>query len=303
MRKRSHLPAKNLGASHRADSLNIIAERWLANLRRNPETTRAENLYVGRSFLEGKTVARILGADLYIVSAGLGLVWQNEQVPNYNMSVTEGDGSLLPLLARLNATPSDWWRALHDAREASLPIEQLMKRSGTRVVLVALPAGYLGLISDELGDLDKDALKRLRIFSSQRGVANLSPHLRNCAMPYDERLEGATGYAGTRNDFPQRALRHFVEKLGAHTQSATAAARLVSASMAKLKKPVLPERSKRSDEEISSLISDNWTGCGGSSTKLLRFLRDDLLVACEQSRFRDLWRTVSAKQQTKVKTT
>jgi hypothetical protein len=53
-----------------------------------------------------------------------------------------------------------------------------------------------------------------------------------------------------------------------------------------------PARERKSDSDIKNLISANWEQCCGSSSQLLRFLRDDAHVSCEQSRFRDLWRSV-----------
>ncbi|MGF6923880.1 hypothetical protein OKW28_008077 [Paraburkholderia sp. 40] len=59
--------------------------------------------------------------------------------------------------------------------------------------------------------------------------------------------------------------------------------------MLALKKPVIPVRERKTDSEILALLRKNWDRFDGTSARLLRFLRDEALVACEQSRFRNLW--------------
>ena len=125
----------------------------------------------------------------------------------------------------------------------------------------------------------------------------LASRLRRCVMPYDERLEGHERFAGTRSDFPQRAMRHFVEELDGQYLDVERANDAVETAMAQLKRPVLPQRARKTDEEIIKLIRSQWMTHDGSSLRLLRYLRDEALVACEQSRFRGLWHRVRAENQ------
>jgi len=62
----------------------------------------------------------------------------------------------------------------------------------------------------------------------------------------------------------------------------------VRQAMEGLQKPIVPERKRKTDDEILTLLRENWCRLNGSATALLRYLRDDALVACEQSRFRTL---------------
>jgi hypothetical protein len=155
-------------------------------------------------------------------------------------------------------------------------------------VLLAVPSAYLGLLARELADLSEADIARLRIITSPHGASTLPARLQSTVMPYDERLEGLEAYAGTRSDFPQRALRHYVAVLEGHSLPLEAARQQVSEAMTALRKPVLPERQRKTDEEIMALLRKNWARFNGSATPLLRFLRDEALVACEQSRFRSL---------------
>jgi hypothetical protein len=49
------------------------------------------------------------------------------------------------------------------------------------------------------------------------------------------------------------------------------------------------------DEEIVVLIREHWSAAQAQSTRMLRLLRDDLGVACEQGRFSRLFRRVRSQ--------
>lgn len=271
--------------------LPVLLDAWLQKLNASRHRIEARRLYLGRSFSDAVAVSDRLNAQLLVVSAGLGLISGHEEIPHYNLTVSPGKGSLLPVLNAANATPADWWQALNKKQGKPLPLSKLLAENPKAVALVALPSNYIGMLAGDFAALTPSALARLRIFTSEPGRAALPEHIRLVAMPYDDRLEGSS-YAGTRTDFPQRSLRHFVEVLKAQGLPANPAARRVSEAIADMRKPELPPRARKSDEEIRILIKDNWATYDGSSSRLLRYLRDDVLVACEQSRFRDLWRDV-----------
>jgi hypothetical protein len=80
-------------------------------------------------------------------------------------------------------------------------------------------------------------------------------------------------------------LHHFVAVLAGHTLSLDEARVRVQEAMAALQKPSLPARARKTDAEILDLLRQHWERLNGSATALLRFLRDEALVSCEQSRF------------------
>jgi hypothetical protein len=155
-------------------------------------------------------------------------------------------------------------------------------------MLLAVPSAYLGLLACELADLGEGDVARLRIITSPHGASTLPARLQSAVLPYDDRLEGLAPYAGTRSDFPQRALRHFVAVLKGQSFPLDVARQRVHEAMEALRKPILPDRQRKTDAEIIALLQQNWNRFNGSATALLRFLRDEALVACEQSRFRSL---------------
>jgi len=150
------------------------------------------------------------------------------------------------------------------------------------------------MVATDLALVQDSRLQTLRIFTSDAGTKTLPIKLKSVVMPYDERLEGIPNHNGTRSDFPQRALKHFVAHLQGHELPLDAAKDIVKAAMATTVKPKIPLREKAPDERIAELIRTNWHRHEGSASKLLRFLRDDAKVACEQSRFSGIWRKVKA---------
>ena len=178
-----------------------------------------------------------------------------------------------------------------------MPLSRLINRRRETRFLLALPSAYVEMLSRDLEKIQDNALERLYIFTSSSGAKRVPERLLRCVLAYDERLEGHPDYAGTRSDFPQRAMRHFVEQLHGHRLTRKCAMDAVQESLRVLKKPSLPQRERKSDPEILELIRTQWHNYAGSSSRLHRYLRDTALVACEQARFGGLWRQVKAETQ------
>jgi hypothetical protein len=151
------------------------------------------------------------------------------------------------------------------------------------------------MVSADMSTLPEEALKSIRLFTSPLGRRLLPEALKNCALPYDERLEMLKGFAGTQADFPQRAMRHFVSRLMDPRQGADSARSAVMAALRECDEPSRPTRARLSDSEIKVLLRKNWADGKGQSSFLLAQLRRGLGVACEQGRFRELWREVRAE--------
>jgi hypothetical protein len=114
-------------------------------------------------------------------------------------------------------------------------------------------------------------------------------------MPYDDRLDGAgPGFSGTQSDFAQRALRHFVLKILSQCEYGDANTHRVMAldSLSSIVRKEIPKRQRLTDTEIGTAIRENWARGKGQSSLLLRIIRQDLNIACEQSRFRDIYHSI-----------
>lgn len=249
--------------------------------------TPAGQLYTGRAIVEAKRASRSAKASLYFVSAGMGLVSAEEQIPAYDLTPAEAKGGLADALRRHSSSAAEWWSTLSNDG-----LSRLISGHADHLVLVALPATYLRMVALDLAHLRAADVDRLRIFTSVAGEREVPEVLRPSVMPYDDRLESVSGFPGTRGDFAQRALCHFVEELAGLSCSVHEGRALVEEALRTHRQRTVPERRRLDDSEVRALIASRWWSCAGRSALLLRALRDEEAVACEQSRFAQLWREV-----------
>lgn len=269
-----------------------LAALWTRHVDRASPVGPVQTLYQGRSIADAAASASQLSSSWYVVSAGLGLVRSDEPVPAYECTVAVGS-ELSDRLERSGATTADWWNAITAAEPR--PLSRLIAKGTT---LLALPSTYLRMVHDDLAHLSTAKAKHLRIFTSTAGARIVPGHLADCVMPYDDRLESVPGYAGTRTDFAQRALRHFVEKLVAAELAIAEARAKVTSALARCPRPLRSPGKRMSDDEIRQTLTAQWTQHAGSSTRLLRYLRDEARISCEQKRFSRIWQALAAELRT-----
>ena len=287
------------GTSLQRGELGAVAEAWAQRLRSAQPATRADGLYCGRAFRDARAAAERARGALYIVSAGLGLVPAHAKVPSYSLTITSNSSeSVLNRIAG-SCTATRWWEALISCSPFSDQLATVVQQC-PGAILVALPTSYLSMVWAQIEGLPSAAQARLRIFTrmpSHSIPAALKPY----KMPYDARFDGTgTAYPGTQGDFAQRALLHFVERILPQepTGNAETHAQAVDASLASLRAPTIPARRRLSDSDVVALIHRHWNAVSGQSSRMLRFLRDDLKVACEQSRFRALFNAAKKERVT-----
>jgi hypothetical protein len=289
-RKRGARAALVLDASHLGGELKTTVANWRSAASRAAVCRPAAELYTGRSIVEVRRAAHSAQARLYFASAGMGLVAAQDMIPVYDLTPVRAAGGLAAALREHNASSSDWWCAI-----SGNGLSRLIRSCLEDQVLVALPATYLQMIASDLKRLSPGDAARVRIFTSSAGAKVVPDFLQSNVMPYDERLESIPGFAGTRADFPQRALRHFVEQLNGVAHAAHECRVLVDRALSSYSVRKVPERRRLDDNQVKALISSRWDSCDGRSAQLLRALRDEEAVACEQARFAQLWREVRAQ--------
>lgn len=266
-----------------------VASAWASRISAAAATTRADALYGGRAFIEARRAARDSGGNLAIVSAGLGLIDGHASVPAYSLTTVPKDVD--NVLSKTAEMATDWW----DALERLSPFQGQALKTEEGLILAALPASYLGMVADAWAQWPAERLARLRLFSKERPDI-LPTELRDAWMPYDDRLDAiAVDLQGTQTDFAQRAVRHFVTGIGG-SASAKQDRDDVRAALEGLTARVVPMRTRSTDAEIVTTIEAHWEAVDGRSHAMLRRLRDDLGLACEQHRFKELFRTVADRR-------
>ena len=158
---------------------------------------------------------------------------------------------------------------------------------GSGTVLIALTKPYAAMVGPALSRLRERQIERMRIFG-WRLKQVLPRSLHGSVMDYDDRLEAVL--PGTRSDFPQRALLHFVETVlpnGAETRDDGKA---VEEAMSGLVPRAKVKRPRASDADISAWLAGALSEESGIGRLLRRFRAEG--VACEQARFTRLYHQV-----------
>lgn len=231
-----------------------------------------------------RDLASSVGTKLFVVSAGLGLVPGSQKLPMYSLTVARRAEDSIHGKAVGRFDPAAWFEALADG-PYSVAWEDVFSEGADRV-LVALTKPYAKMATPALAKLPSSDLRRLRLFGAGLD-ATLPITLKPYLLPYDDRLD--TLFPGTRSDFAQRALVHFVQNVAAAGGDYAADADGVRASLAATKAPSRPQRRAATDEALLTLIRAR-LGPRASASRLLRQIRDEDQMACEQGRFARLFR-------------
>lgn len=288
-RKRTTAPDTLLAQNLTEGSLEAVTTEWVQKLASTQVALQAGTLYVGRGFQEARSAAQSLGAKHFIVSAGLGLITTDDLAPPYSLTITKAsDDCIFPKLPK-SVTPSEWWSAL----VAASPLHTPLDGSKLSMVIVALPRDYLRMVTPLLETAAKQT--QLRILT-RTDKSFLSKQLQEQCIAYGDRIDGkGSTNSGTLSDFITRCARHFTEQILPSCPNGTIAEhqQIVDTCLAAFPARQVPDRQKTSDEEIKHIIDKDWNIVNGRSGKMLRRLRDDLQIACEQSRFQGLFQQVA----------
>lgn len=260
---------------------------WQNLLSEMPIATEVASLYSGRGFHLAKRAAEATKAPLYVISAGLGLVSAARKVPTYGLTVAGRGPETISCRVSDTFNASAWWNSVSQGPYAT-PLQSVFFATSDAPVLIALSQPYARMMSSALDRLTDDQIARLRIVGVKLERI-LSRRVRPQILPYDERLDGAL--PGTQSDFPQRAIFHFVSKClrSAPTETVDGHRQMVSDVLADSVAPKRDKRPKVSDQDILHLIRRHLKADQGIG-RLLRLIRDQDRVACEQARFSRLYR-------------
>lgn len=266
--------------------VNAVVVAWRARLASATDLGVASELYAGRAFQESVQAAKVVGAKLMVVSAGLGLVDAEAQVPAYDLTLAATSEDAVG--KKFKGSAADWWLAITDGADPG-------ERLGEGLIVAALSRPYLTMVSKQWANWPQERLARLRLLSKEP-PKDVPDVLARAWMPYDDRLDEIAGFAGTQGDFAQRALHHFVKVIGRPSLSVDEHRAAVAQALSNLTPRSIPARDRFDDEAIMALIRRDWDLVGGRSGAMLRHLRDGLLVACEQGRFKLLFKAVAASK-------
>ena len=150
------------------ESVEAYAARWVEYAQATPTQVTPGDLYCGRGYGEALSAAQRIGADLYTVSAGFGLLRSDHMIPPYNFTSTD--------LANLKAPPTIWWKAINQARHTQGMLTERLMDDSLDLALLSVSTSYMKLIEHELSNLPEKALKKVRL------VIGYKPPSKHCFL-------------------------------------------------------------------------------------------------------------------------
>lgn len=263
-------------------SLGAVATEWRERLRLATPTVLAADLYRGRAFQRSRNLAEEVGASLYVVSAGLGLVRGGQYIPSYDLTLTDQSGAAsIARRVRARFSAEVWWSEVSSGPFAE-SLEAVFQNDGAGMVLIALSRTYASMLLPQLEQLGPAQRRRIRLFGAiQRLPAVLAPQW----MPYDGRLD--TLLPGAKVDFAQRAMAHFASAIRNSSMSVPSDTngqrQWVLEIMDSTKQPHRTKRRPIDDRALAEHVR-SLARSGMSFTRILRHLRDSYKISCGESR-------------------
>ena len=301
---------------------------WNGSLEKSYEfskKTNAIDLYKGRMFLKLKKFWEETGQskeNFYIVSAGLGFLRGDTNVPSYGLTVSEGSKQSISDKLGSRFSYLDWWENLkeHSKYSCNNFFETLKNYD---YIFVSLTSSYIPLIVEDLNLFDS----RLKLIVGDQKRALSFGLDDKYLLPYTEALDGPdsiknyhnkglNNMRGPKQDFAQRALLDFLirlsEKKFFQKSSLKDADKIINETIEQIifdmrtwKLPRKHNNEKFSDKDIlihiDNSIKNDFGGEFPSKLKLLRNVRDIKNIACEQSRLSKLYDNYKMKFQNNEK--
>lgn len=282
---------------------NSRPRAWWSALSAQPKRVPASELYVGDHWTVSRElpdVAKRRGFDpvLWVASAGYGLVPADAELANYSATLTPGQPD------SVTAVPGDdavarWWAALAEfALEGSSTrprtVAELAKSDAGASILVVASPPYLRAMEVDLSSAAERSgnARPILLITSKPGPQ--LPALQPYWVPSDSAVQTALG--GALPSLHARVARYLVERGTPGGITPEWARVQLDQLRSSSQPPPRPDRERSSDEEVIAFIRTELArGERASHSALLRKYRDSGR-ACEQSRFRNLFKSAVVEQ-------
>lgn len=264
---------------------------WQHAIEGQIDGTPARHCYAGDAWTQvvAAEEASRGASQLWIVSAGLGLISSDLPIPNYSATfITNDPDSVGPS----HQARSDWWELVCDWRRKISgvgSITDLAEANPNSVFLIALSSAYFAVIKNDLlsARLVLESPDNLVIISAG---TRAMPEMGSSLLPIDARFENLVG--GARATLNARMLRYLVENFDVRKCNARKITKSLNITATELEKPKLFDRARLDDVEIAAFIhQQSKLVRKTSASALLRILRD-AGTACEQKRFHRIYKSI-----------
>ena len=282
-----------------------VAQRWSQRLAESSVVrVSGVDLYAGDHWKIATELPALANefsvpADLWVVSAGYGLVPAGAHLAPYSATFSDGDPDAvfdrLPDFDRAAAL-AVWWRALTECRgpvaESPRSIEALARSSPRSPIVVIASPKYLNAIEADLIQARRSLGRpdQLIIISAGgRGKGLLAENTLHCSADY----QGTLG--GSLMSLNVRVARWLVSNVPETPWTVGLFEEALQQLPKSDKAKAVPKRAAMSDAEVCRFIDEAFQNEDGlRHSSLLRRYRD-AGYACEQKRFSRLFKEVEAR--------
>ncbi len=274
------------------------ADRW------NGDVVSARQLYAGDHWTVARELEKLKPGgrqiNLWVISAGFGLLSLDAPIPAYSATFSTRHPDTVVLPDSLSVAPQaasckrDWWNELiaHSwARERPISITDLAREFNDCPLLIAASCNYLRAVQDDLTQA-AGCLKSSNLLALVSGGTEDLGSLTGNLVPCDARLQPLVG--GILRSLNVRALRYYLSNCGREQPGLRTMKTAFQEMLERAPVRVRDQRAPVSDDELRRFVNAAIsTRDRISHTSLLRELRASGR-ACEQTRFRTVFREVEA---------
>lgn len=278
---RKTVPALIRAGDLKASTPERRAEEWVGKIAQLPGLKPASDIYAGDLAKVAVAAAQRQNLRHFICSAGYGLVGANMNIAGYSATFSWPHADEVTGAPRQVRARREWWQTLR--RESGAGAPRLSTIGSDGPIIVAASPPYLDAMHDELVEALESGVTLVLVTSGR-----LQGRLQHVQVPSAGRLRGILG--GSLISINVRVAARIMDELSEERLTVRNAREVVSELAAQAPEVEKLDRRSLSDDEVVDFILRRLLEDRSlSHTHLLRVLRDSGL-ACEQGRFRSLYR-------------
>ncbi|QCT90338.1 hypothetical protein CRI69_20860 [Escherichia sp. E4742] len=265
------------------------------------ETVCAIDLYKGGHWSMAKSILERYAVDLWVLSAGLGLLHYKDKVAPYNATFATGYEESIPLYSKEYVGKSfhkTWWKELTERSlfksQHPTSIAELMKNNNQGYFIICGSPDYINAIElDAIHGLEylREPKKQLLIITSKEISGNLSNYLFKTNKKMAEWLK--CNMLMLNISMAKYIIHEFTTK---KIDNLNALSQYLSSELQKLPERENKKGIRRNSEEVSHFIVQILQRNPGiSATQALRTFRDSG-NSFEEKRFRAFFKALSGSK-------
>lgn len=280
----------------------LWAQALTASMKNNP-TIAAKDLYKGAHWHIAKSIAEEFGAELWVLSAGFGLIHKDTKIVNYQATFASVTDDCIPKSGgSLYVRSNYWWTALAENlgkyREYK-DLSVLMRKNPNDYFVISGSSYYIHAIHDDLLKglhYLKNPHKQLIIITSH---SNSLKELAPFTLVSQQKMRQLLG--GTMVTLNIALAKLFLSKSCSTMSSIidfSTTKHALECDLKKLPPEIKPERKRRSPEEVKHYIIDLLKKKPDTSASQgLRYFRDSG-NSLEEKSFRRIFEEVKLTSKT-----